>query len=247
MVNSANTCSTEFVDDDELIFRDQESNLDSSSCKSSEGEEVPINTDVYNMFFLSNTGGQAFYYAAYIFLLKLALYTLLALDCWSAESPAETDKKVLIAQFLMLPIAVAMQDDLMTTFFLIGNIKFSAALQKENPGANNTKFHIANFARGIDGVYSLLINFVILKKADTVQALFLNFAALQFLQTIDNIALDLAADGYLTERLEEVAVNVKNAKLPRKTNPFYLVMDTVLFVSAFAILLIAWTYVSFYS
>jgi len=216
-----------------------------TSTSSKADEEVSINDDVYNMFFLSNIGGQAFYYALYIFVLKLTLYTVLAMDTWVTEGPEVMDNKVLIAQFLMIPVAVAMQDDLMTTFFLIGNIKFSPALQEQNPDASNLKFHIANFGRGFDGLYSLFINFIILLKAQSVQALFLNFAALQFLQTIDNIALDLASNGYLTECLERVADNVKNAKLPRKSNPWFLVMDTVFFVTAFLILVVIWVYVNF--
>lgn len=208
--------------------------------------DVPINDDVYNMFFLSNVCGQAFFYASYVFALKIVLYTFLFLDALKDDNPGKQTPKVLAAQFLMLPIAVATQEDLIATYFLIANVKFSTRLTTQNPGARKWKYNVANTLRGIDGLYSLMVNFVILIKATRVLPMFLNFAALQFLQTIDNLALQLAEDGFLTERLETVARNVKEAKLPQKTNQYARALDTILFLATFAMLLVAWLMVSFY-
>jgi hypothetical protein len=211
-----------------------------------QGEDlVSIPNDVYTIFFLADVGCQGFYYALYIFVLKMALYTLLALDAIEEPLPDVVDKRVLAAQLLMLPVAVAMQEDLISTYFLLANIKFSPDIRKDNPAASYIKFNFANLCRGADGVYSLFVNFVILMKADTVLALFLNFAALQFLQRVDNIALDLAADGYLTDSLEEAASRVVAAKLPKKTTKWLLLMDTMLFVSTFIVLVIAWAYITY--
>jgi hypothetical protein len=73
----------------------------------------------------------------------------------------------------------------------------------------------------------------------------LNFAALQFSQNIDNIALELAASGFLTEQLETVALTVKDTKLPKKNNKFYNALDTFLFLSTVAVMLIAWMVIIF--
>jgi hypothetical protein len=216
-----------------------------SNATTLDDDYVEIHDDVYNMFFLSNIGGQAFFYAAYVFFLKLTLYTFLVIDALDEESSEITDPKVLAAQFLMLPIAVAMQEDLIATYYLIANVKFEDSLTLANPGARKWKFHAANLARGIDGVYSLLVNFVILIKATAVLPMFLNFAALQFLQTIDNLALRLAEHGYVTERLELVAHNVKTARLPQKRNKFYRALDSIFFLTTFAFLLTAWAIISF--
>ena len=217
----------------------------SSGEEEDEDDFVAIHDDVYNMFFLSNVCGQAFFYASYVFLLKMALYTFLALDAMKEEQPDDLQPKVLAAQFLMLPIAVAMQEDLIATYFLIANVKFSTSLIAQNPGARQWKYNVANFARGVDGLYSLLVNFIILIKATRVLPMFLNFAALQFLQTIDNLALQLAESGFLTERLETVAKNVQEARLPQKTNQYVRALDTILFLATFAMLLIAWIMVNF--
>jgi hypothetical protein len=210
-----------------------------------EDDLVSIPNDVYNMFFLANVGGQGFYYAAYIMVLKMTLYTLLALDAIGEPLPDEVETRILAAQFLMLPVAVAMQEDLISTYFLIANIKFCPSILKDNPGASYMKFNAANLCRGIDGVYSLVVNFIILMKAESVLSLFLNFAALQFLQRVDNSALDLAADGYLTNALEEAASCVVAAKLPRKNTKWLLVMDSFLFVATTVILIGAWAYITY--
>lgn len=208
-------------------------------------EWVEINDDVYNMFFLSNIGGQAFWYAIYIFILKLALYTFLARDALDLEDPSNVSEQVRITQFFMLPVAVAMQDDLIATYYLVANIKYSKLIQKECPDASNIKFHMANLCRGIDGMFSLFVNFIILMRATEVLSLFLNFAALQFLQTLDNIALRLCAEGYLTDRLEVVANQVMTIKLPNRNNEFLRSLDSVLFLSTFTALLIGWGVISF--
>ena len=216
-----------------------------SSSRAKHDEWVEINDDVYNMFFLSRFGGQAFWYGLYIFVLKIALYVFLARDALAIPQPENVSEQVLITQFFMLPVAVAMQDDLIATYYLVANIKYSPLVKMESPHATKWKFHVANLCRGIDGMFSLLVNFVILLKATEVLSLFLNFAALQFLQTIDNIALRLCADGYLSERLEIVANQVMTTKLPNKTNALYRSMDSILFLSTFAALLIGWAFISF--
>lgn len=211
-------------------------------------EYVSIHDDVYNLFFLSNIGGHAFFYSLYVFALKMALYTFLAIDVMAQDRPHETDKLVLAAQFLMLPVAVAMQDDLTATYYLIANVKYCESVKTPvTRSASAWKFHVATLCRAIDGIYSLLVNFLVLVTADHVLSLFLNFAALQFLQTIDNIALELAADGYLTDRLEVVAQHVKSAQLPKRSDDNWMrALDTVLFLSTVVILFVMWVILAFH-
>ena len=75
--------------------------------------------------------------------------------------------------------------------------------------------------------------------------MFLNFAALGFLQTIDNIALQLAADGYLSDKLEDVADSVGVMKLPRNGSEFLQVLDSVFLCLTFLVLVVAWALVAF--
>jgi hypothetical protein len=69
--------------------------------------------------------------------------------------------------------------------------------------------------------------------------------SLSWIDSIDNIALTLAASGFLTERLEEVALAVRDTKLPKKHNVYYKALDSILFLSTFFILLSAWMVLTF--
>lgn len=201
-------------------------------------EYVSIHDDVYNLFLLSELYGTACFYSLYVFLLKMALYTFLALEVTTKALNTAPTSNMLIAQFLMIPVAVAMQDDLTATFYIIANIKYEDSI---HPNARLWKFFIATGCRAIDGFYSLAVNFIVLLSAGDIQSLFLNFAALQFLQTIDNIALDLAADGYLSDGLEAAAIAVQQAALPKRGSDNWLrSLDTVLFSGTVALLAGIW-------
>lgn len=212
--------------------------------KDDDDKWVSIVDDTYSMFFLSFIGGPAFYFSAYVFVLKMALFTLLTISILEIDDKfparAEMDTKVIVAQALILPVAVAMQEDLMSSIFMITNVKYHPNIRDSNPGANKLKFFISCACRFVDGMYSLTVNFIVLITATQVKELLLNFAALQFLQSIDNLALQMAEDGFLGERLEEVGSNVKKAKLPLKTNEFSRSLDTVIFILVSLAFLAAW-------
>jgi hypothetical protein len=219
---------------------------DKAFAPSQEEEEyVSIPDDVYNMFFISSIGGQAFFYSLYVFLLKMALFSFLAVEIVRKGFPETVINGVRAAQFLMLPVAVAIQGDLTASLFVIANLKYSEKLRENYPEARKWKYYVANTCRFIDGCYSLFVNFIILVQATEVLGLFLNFAALQFLQTIDNIALDLAAHGYLSERLEKIGSDVQDLTAPRNHNPVRQKLDSVFFGLISACLVGAWVYISF--
>jgi hypothetical protein len=115
-------------------------------------EYVNIHDDVYNMFFLSNFVGYAFFYSLYVCSLKMALYVLSLMEVMK-ETVNDIDTPVFCAKFLVIPVAVAMQDDLMVTFFLIANIKYCTSIKNQNPEATVLKFYIATACRAIDGFF----------------------------------------------------------------------------------------------
>jgi len=188
------------------------------SARERRGELVEIPHDVYNMLFVSRFGGQTCFYTIYIFLLKLALYTLLAWGASEWKLEEKVKPEVLAAQFLMIPVAVAMQEDLTSSFYLFANVKYSSEVLEANPFALQWKYHLVCLMRGIDGIYSLMVNFLILLKGREVQEVFLNFAALHFLQQIDDVALKMAADGFLNDEQEEQAYRVMQVRMPQKKN-----------------------------
>jgi hypothetical protein len=207
-------------------------------------EDLSIAGDVYNIFFFSEIGGHGFFFTMYIFALKLLLYSFLLVDTMRKFYALEkVPVDVRITQFLMLPVCVAMQEDLMSTFFTLSNVNYCSSIMVISKDATKTKFFIANILRGIDGLYSLSVNFAVLLIADAVLPLFLHFAAFIFVQHIDNLALDMAESGYLSRQLERVAYHVKRATLPRSHDEAFSALGAALFMSCLAILLIIWTMV----
>ena len=170
-----------------------------------------IEDDVYNMFFLSSFGDHSFWFAIFVFILKLGLIIIIGIDLFqNGVFPESADVELLvkITQLLLLPVNVSVQEELITTFFIYANLKWSERILELNPGASKSKYHAANLMRLLDGLAFLFINTVLLLQAELVLGAFLNFAALQFLSSIDNVALHLARDGYLTESLEATAGDV---------------------------------------
>ena len=240
-VMDGNTSSENARGAHELELKSSHSNTSATS----EDEWHDLPEDVYNLGFVSEYWGEAFYYAFYICALKLSFFTFLIVQgikvLRTAPKLNPTENSMLLAiQFLMLPVAIAIQDDLISTIFIVCNLKYDEKIEEKYPCATKFKFYLFNIFRGIDGFYSLAVNFVVLLTAQNILGVFLNFAALLFLTSIDNMALELACSGYLTDSMEDQAHNAKEARLPRNHNKLLRSMDSVLFFVTLIILIIVW-------
>ena len=206
-----------------------------------------LEEDVYNMFFLAEVGSQAYWFSLFVWVLKLGLIYIIAYDLYTTNEfpPADNPTIVRMTQLLLLPVNVAVQEELVVTFFIYANLKWDKVILEVSPHATSGKYHAANMMRVIDGLSFLFINTTLLLQATGILGMFLNFAALQFLQTIDNIALQLAADGYLSDKLEDVADSVGVMRLPRNSNECLQVLDSVFLFLTFLLLVVAWALVAF--
>ena len=196
-----------------------------------EEDRFPLGEDVYSLIFVAPVKGQTFWFAVYIILLKLSLFTCFAIDLRGRSLDNFTDKSDLtrVTQFLLLPVSVAMQEDLMLVYNRLANILYDKDIIKSCPAATEFKFTLSNLLRFLDGLYSLLINFVLLLITNEILALFLNFAALQFLQSIDDVAFDMARKGYLGNKMESRAVLVSTLSMPKRVGGWMNSLDTILF------------------
>jgi len=249
------------VDKDGFITREEVRNAYVAIKKASGGKKslmdilgledddmADIEDDVYNMFFLSEFGGASFWYAIFVFMVKLGLIIIIAVDLYANNSfPDSSDVPGLVktVQFMLLPVNVAVQEELITTFTIYANLKWSAHILELNPGATKGKFHFANFMRFVDGVVYFFVNTTLLFQTTQVLGAFMNFTALGFLSSIDNVAMELARDGYLNERLEMVAGDVQLMKLPKNHNQRTQVMDSVMIAVLLLIELVAWILMMF--
>ena len=175
----------------------------------------------------------------------MALFTLLAIDVHSQSVGKFMAKSTLIriTQFALLPVAVAIQEDLIHVYTRVANIRYDKKILKLSPAATEFKFALAFVLRFLDGLYSLIINFVLLLITDQVLSIFLNFAALGFLQSIDDLAFHLAANGYLGDGMEEICQIVRTATLPKRVGDrFANSLDTILFLTTYGVMVAVWAY-----
>lgn len=220
----------------------------------SDDEEVQdrfeLYDDIYSMLFLCHLFSSAALFSVLTFALKMMFFTFLMLDLLTGNpdenpfgAPAGISNLVRTAQFFMLPVAVAIQQDLIGSIFLV-NVHYDSNVLLIAPGATYWKWVLSSGLRFIDGLYSLTVNFCVLLTSSEALGLFLNFAALAFLQTIDNVAFHLALHGYLNDAIEEVAHRTKKVTLPRYARGIWAIMDSIMFIAIFYAIAAIWVVVT---
>ena len=119
---------------------------------------------MYSLIFFSPVCSWAFLFASYMILLKMTLFSFLALDLYEQSGGEFDEKEPLIraTQFFLLPVAIAMQEDLIHVYTRIANIRYDKAILETSPSATEFKFALSFLLRFADGLYSLIINFVLL-------------------------------------------------------------------------------------
>ena len=202
--------------------------------------------DVYSMLFLAEFPSRSFSFAVFTFLLKTLLFILVTIDLFSdgypgnrLNIPSGISPLVRVAQFFMVLVTVAMQEDLISSMALV-NVRYSDDILNQYPGATKTKWILGSMCRLTDGMFALAINFCILIGASEVLGMFLNFAALHFLGSVDNVAFHLAKDGYLGDHVERTAKAATVAKLPLEKDGMWKSFDTIGFVVVYLACLVAW-------
>jgi hypothetical protein len=209
-----------------------------------------LGEDVYSLIFLSPYCSPSFVFAAGTICLKIALFTFLAIDLKETaqkEAGIELEQSFLIraTQFCLMPVAIAIQEDLIYVYTRIANIKYDKSLvtKEKTRSATEFKFALSFILRFLDGIYSLIINFALLLITSEVLGIFLNFAALQFLQSIDDVAFQLAANGYLGDAMAERCQAVVETTLPRRVgDAFTNALDSVLYFTTYAVMLAVWVF-----
>jgi hypothetical protein len=198
------------------------------------------------LVFISPVCSSPFIFAAYVVLLKMILFSLLAYDLWQQSGGQLDAQEPLIraTQFFLLPVAIAMQEDLIHAYTRIANIRYDESIMERSPAATYGKFVLSFFLLFLDGFYSLLVNFFLLLITDQVLSLFLNFAALAFLQSIDDVAFHLAAHGYVGDSMEDKCAIVKTVDLPKRVgDQITNSLNSILFLTTYSIMLTIFIYV----
>jgi len=213
----------------------QKGMLHSVLSKMPERERLPLKEDVYAFIIVCPVWSVPFWYAMYCILLKYTIYSILLTDIKNDGMYAETgideetgdiipaedwdgerQKLVQAVKFFLIPVAVAMQEDLMTVFANVANKEYDATVLKYTKSATQGKFVASNLLRLADGLLSLGVNFGVMLMTNTILMVFLNFAALHFLQYIDDVFYDLVEQGFLGDSMEYVTNLCKQVTFKRR-------------------------------
>lgn len=151
------------------------------------------------------------------------------------------DEIIAIAvKFLLIPVTVAMQEDLMAVYAGVANARYDPKVKEVSKSATRTKWALAYLLQLIDGLLSLTVNFLKMFNTPHILDVFLNFAALHFLQDIDDVFYALVEKGFFGDDMEHMANICKQISWPRRTGTtelghFLSNLDSTLFSLTFLI------------
>ena len=212
-----------------------------------EREEEGLSEDVYSFILAAPVFSWPFVYAFGVVLVKYLCYSVLWVGIAENISELHTSApKVQIVKFLLIPVAISMQEDLIHVYAYIANLKYDKKVLIVSENATLGKLIFSMSLRLIDGLASLSVNFfVMLQTHDHVRQVFLNFAALHFLQSIDDVFFLLLTKGFFGDAMEVMSEKCKKIIFPRRqTNGCIKKFDTVLLCLTFVVLVAIYGFVT---
>jgi hypothetical protein len=180
-------------------------------------ERINLTEDIYSFVLACAFCSLSFWFAIYFILVKYLCYGVVCINLLKTDYQGEiNDGYVLFTKIIMVPVAVAMQEDLITVYYNIANKKYDALTYKGNVHATELKWVFSNLLRAIDGVMSLAVNFIVMLNNNDVMNIFLSFAALHFLQFIDDVVYELAEKGFFGHKMEQATISCKIITFTRR-------------------------------
>lgn len=205
-------------------------------------ERINLTEDIYSFVLACSARSLEFWTAVYFIFVKYLCYGVIFVNLTREEYTGESrELAVLATKFIMIPVAVAMQEDLITVYYNVANKKYDALTYKGNVHATEVKWILSNLLRAIDGIMSLAVNFGVMLIEIDLLNIFLSFAALHFLQFIDDVIYELAEKGFFGQNLEQATIQCKIITFTRRTtsgdhcNNFITNLDTILLFSSIAL------------
>ena len=183
-----------------------------------ESDTYSLAEDVYAFIFVAPVSSYPFIFSSYVVLTKIICYAILVEDI-SWESNVRYSASSTAVKFFLVPVAVAMQEDLIQCFSGFANIFYDPQILETHKSATEVKYILSSLLRLIDGILSLVVNFYVMLSTTEVLSVFLNFAALQFLQSIDDIFYELVTLGFFGDEMEHWATQCEEVELRRRVGP----------------------------
>ena len=203
-------------------------------------ERINLTEDIYSFVLACSYFSAEFWIAIYFICIKYLCYGVIFSNLLKRKYEGESNAEpaVLATKLIMIPVAVAMQEDLITVYYNVANKKYDALTYKGNTYATESKWILCNLLRVIDGLMSLAVNFAVMLLNNDVLNIFLGFAALHFLQFIDDVVYELAEKGFFGNNMEQATIACKiitftrRAHTANKFNNFITNLDTILLFSS---------------
>lgn len=207
-----------------------------------------LSEDVYAFITASPFFSWSFSFACGVIFIKYFVYSTLLIGI-DMEDLGGAEKAATTVKFFLIPVAVAMQEDLMAVYGGLANSRYDPQVQKISEGATRFKFGLAYLLRFIDGGFSLTVNFAVMLATNDILGVFLNFAALHFLQEIDDVFYSLVEKGFFGDGMEYQSTLCRQISWPRrkgsnKLSELATSLDTVLFALTLLICYVIYFYVT---
>jgi hypothetical protein len=199
--------------------------------------------DVYSFITVAPFCSFPFLFACGVIGIKYVVYATLLSKITREEFSYDDEKIATAVKFFLIPVTVAMQEDLMAVYTGLANARYDPKVLEISEAATKAKFSLAYILQLIDGLLSLSVNFLKMFSTSDIMEVFLNFAALHFLQDIDDVFYALVEKGFFGDDMEHMATVCKQISWPRRTgstpfSKFMTKLDSILFGTTFLICVI---------
>jgi hypothetical protein len=179
-------------------------------------QKFDLTEDVYALVFVCPVASKCFFVAMLIVALKLTIYGILASGI-DIGTRVTTDRiPTTVVKCFLIPVIVAMQEDLMGSYFFFANGIYCDSTLKVSKHATKNKLFFSYVLRTIDGFLGLYVNYATMLITPDTLGVFLNFAALQFLYSIDDVFYDLIEKGFFGDTMEHWATLCNDMYLARR-------------------------------
>ena len=213
--------------------------------------------DVYSFITVAPVFSGPFLFAIGVIGIKYIVYATLMhglkFEAFSVTIEDDVGGDAILAiavKFLLIPVTVAMQEDLMAVYAGLANARYDPKVCEISEAATKKKFALAYLLQLIDGLLSLSVNFLKMFSTPNILDVFLNFAALHFLQDIDDVFYALVEKGFFGDDMEHMATVCKQISWPRRTGStqfshFLTNLDSILFFLTFLICVILYVVITY--
>ena len=180
-------------------------------------DEIPLGENIYSLLIVSPTFSWPFIFVVGVYAIKISILAILLSDInLNDNANHDEDPKVTVVKFCLIPVAVAMQEDMMYSFFFYANVIYCPKIMDVAECATKGRFYFSYLLRTIDGILSLFSNYFIMLITPVTLDVFLNFAALQFLYDIDDVFYELVTQGFFGDNLESYAKICEDITMERR-------------------------------